>query len=1118
MSQPIVINIGALPNDGTGDPLRTAFNDVNLNFANVFTAGPVGSNIRIANNSILTTNTNGNLILNPNGTGVIQGNAHVIPDQTRIRNLGSPSSLWLNTYTQYLNTAYANIGTANIGNIGTLTIAVGNLHIAGGSNGYVLQTDGTGNLTWTAQTGGSGNGTPGGANTQIQFNDANSFGGQAGFTFDKGSNALAVPGDINLTDGTVIQSSGGIQFPSSSSEWDLHSSDNNIYIGALPNEVAYIDTYSPNISVRLRTLGNPDEGPGYDWIFDPTGNLTAPGNIQMGNTSGIYSSSVGYVVGLRMSRTEPSVKLVANEHEWQFNSNGILKLPAPFSSVYPSLTMTDSSNLLISGYQGAGYTEDGGNIIVGGGTSDSGNNGNATVFGQQVTVQTQLNGTSPTNTWTFNADGNLQLPFGNITGAGNIIGPGNISYPFGPGPVLLANVDDSYSSYFSLTGVANATGVLGYMGPAAFSNNAATGLVYTTDGNGNDNSWYFQADGTTAFPHYTFPSVDGANTQVLSTDGSGILYWANAGSASGNSFSAITMTATPSGPSNQIKYGLGNLVSWLDGGWVIGEYNGTVYGTEGIRISPAIEGNVEVNLPSNQDANVNPLSLNNYADNVIINANSNEWKFGGDGSLTPPDQASNQRTGSGLVLKIGDTNNQAIITGPAPVANSYNSAPRLVIAGQDGALNGEGGDIYLWAGQSGPNGGSGGDIKVDGGQGYNGSEGGTVKIRGGYSNGGTAGQAIGGFVEIYAGSGNIGAPVDIQAGQGNSQANSGNITLTTYYGGTWTFDTLGNLTLPSTTSNINYSNGVSILNDIATTGNFVFDTADLDGTAFDEVALTGTNSGNILINADGLVAVLGGYESGGMVSDGGNTYIFNGDPTFANGIPQPGVGYIWQFGGDGELTLPSGGRLGFAGKGWTGLDGGNGNAVSLTSFYANGFYAGCVTNNNDGNIIISTYTGDGLQGNWAFDNGANLVLAPTNTGAGGAGSGESAKLRGTRKIVNGYTNTYAYSTVLNVGGTPTVAYTATDNSVMSVKITFAVEGSTGVWEQFDVSAVIDSTGNNVNFTVSNRVKRDNTIPDTAVTANIDGSDRITISLNLDVSQGGGGWSSFDAVEFGLMAG
>lgn len=34
-------------------------------------------------------------------------------------------------------------------------------------------------------TGGGGGGTPGGSDTQVQFNDAGSFGGDAGFTYDK---------------------------------------------------------------------------------------------------------------------------------------------------------------------------------------------------------------------------------------------------------------------------------------------------------------------------------------------------------------------------------------------------------------------------------------------------------------------------------------------------------------------------------------------------------------------------------------------------------------------------------------------------------------------------------------------------------------------------------------------------------------------------------------------------------------------------------------------------------------------------------------------------------------------------------------------------------------------
>lgn len=76
-------------------------------------------------------------------------------------------------------------GTSNLGNLGNVTIT-------GGTNGYVLSTDGAGNLSWTAQTGGS-NGTPGGANTQIQFNDDGNFAGNANFTFNKASGILSVP-------------------------------------------------------------------------------------------------------------------------------------------------------------------------------------------------------------------------------------------------------------------------------------------------------------------------------------------------------------------------------------------------------------------------------------------------------------------------------------------------------------------------------------------------------------------------------------------------------------------------------------------------------------------------------------------------------------------------------------------------------------------------------------------------------------------------------------------------------------------------------------------------------------------------------------------------------------
>lgn len=90
------------------------------------------------------------------------------------------------------NTSYAN-GNLSLGN-------VANVKISGGTNGYVLQTDGAGNLSWAVGTGNvSGNGVPGGAVNQIQYNlDGANFGGSTGFTFDPTSNLVSMPGNLTV--------------------------------------------------------------------------------------------------------------------------------------------------------------------------------------------------------------------------------------------------------------------------------------------------------------------------------------------------------------------------------------------------------------------------------------------------------------------------------------------------------------------------------------------------------------------------------------------------------------------------------------------------------------------------------------------------------------------------------------------------------------------------------------------------------------------------------------------------------------------------------------------------------------------------------------------------------
>jgi hypothetical protein len=84
------INIGSNANDGTGDPLRTAFNKINENFAELYgddssadtftspqittptITGTATINSLIFNDTTISTPTNFNILLNPNGTGVIE--------------------------------------------------------------------------------------------------------------------------------------------------------------------------------------------------------------------------------------------------------------------------------------------------------------------------------------------------------------------------------------------------------------------------------------------------------------------------------------------------------------------------------------------------------------------------------------------------------------------------------------------------------------------------------------------------------------------------------------------------------------------------------------------------------------------------------------------------------------------------------------------------------------------------------------------------------------------------------------------------------------------------------------------------------------------------------------
>jgi hypothetical protein len=118
------------------------------------------------------------------GDLVVYGNANVY---------GTTTLTTLNAGTVTGNIAATNITVSNAASFSSSQIK-----ITGGSGGYYLQTDGTGNLTWAVGTA-STTTAAGGSNTQIQFNDASVIQGNTGFTFNKTTGAVAIPGILTVT-------------------------------------------------------------------------------------------------------------------------------------------------------------------------------------------------------------------------------------------------------------------------------------------------------------------------------------------------------------------------------------------------------------------------------------------------------------------------------------------------------------------------------------------------------------------------------------------------------------------------------------------------------------------------------------------------------------------------------------------------------------------------------------------------------------------------------------------------------------------------------------------------------------------------------------------------------
>ena len=169
--------------------------------------------------------------------------------------------------------------------------AIGNIKISGGTAGYFITTDGAGNLSWGAASGGGGVSATG-SNTQIQFNDGGVLGASANLTFNKSTNTF--------TTGKIVASIGA----------NLGSNVSNVYIGG------------GGVSQILAT----DGAGNLTWIAQPTATITVDNFTGDGTTTAFTLSTTPSSIGQTV-----------------VNYNGIFQLrTSAYTLSGPTLTFTEA--------------------------------------------------------------------------------------------------------------------------------------------------------------------------------------------------------------------------------------------------------------------------------------------------------------------------------------------------------------------------------------------------------------------------------------------------------------------------------------------------------------------------------------------------------------------------------------------------------------------------------------------------------------------------------------------------------------------------------------------------------------------------------------------------------
>ena len=303
-------------------------------------------------------------------------------------------------------------GLANLG-------SVGNVIILGGENGYFLQTDGEGRLTWAPASGGNGgNGNPGGANSQVQFNNAGTFGGDAGFTYDNITNVLTVSGNIvsnnfigtgNITVANITANSNVTANYFIGNGSQLRSLTGANVTGAVPNATFALNAANANVAnlANVATVAN-------------TANLantaTKAGTVTTNAQPNI--TSVGTLTTLSVSGNVTANYFLGNGSQL----TGIAANSANFANYAGNITVSNQPNitglgtlatLTVSGNVTANYFLGNGAFLTGVGNANYTPLANFANYAGNVTVSSQPNITSLGTLTTVTVSGNANI--GNLS-------------------------------------------------------------------------------------------------------------------------------------------------------------------------------------------------------------------------------------------------------------------------------------------------------------------------------------------------------------------------------------------------------------------------------------------------------------------------------------------------------------------------------------------------------------------------------------------------------------------------------------------------------------------------------------------------------------------------------